>query len=339
MLDFTVAIPTYNGATRLAKVLDRLRNQINIEQISWEIIVVDNNSQDHTKKVVQEYQASWPKSYPLKYVFEAEPGAAFARNRAVSEARGKLIGFIDDDNLPEPNWVAAAYEFAQLHPDAGAYGSQIYGLFEVSPPRNFHRIAGFFGITNRGNVAHRYEVSQKMLPAGAGLVVRRQPWSENVPKRLVLNHKGKKEGLASEDLEALLYIQKAGWEIWYNPEMVIYHDIPSWRLEKKYLLSLARCIGLSRHQLRMVRLKDWQKPLLIPIYLVNDLRRLITYWIKYRSVAKKDAIAACEFELLRCSVISPFFLWRKQYFQSKKTNQSSQEKQPDLPIPKPPVSC
>ncbi|MFB2919369.1 hormogonium polysaccharide biosynthesis glycosyltransferase HpsE [Aerosakkonema funiforme] len=339
MVDFTVAIPTYNGATRLPKVLDKLLAQLDTEHFSWEILVVDNNSKDNTAKVVREYQSNWPQAYPLKYIFEAEPGAAFARNRAVQEARGKWIGFLDDDNLPESDWVAAAYQFGQVHPEAGAYGSQIFGKFEVEPPQNFHRIAGFLAITQRGTTAHRYEPRKKLLPPGAGLVVRKQAWRDNVPERLVLNNVGKEAGLASEDLEALLYIQKAGWEIWYNPNMQIYHEIPSWRLSKDYLISVARCIGLSRHQLRMVRLKNWQKPLLIPIYLANDLRRLIMHSIKYKGVAKKDAIAACELELLRCSLISPFFLWKKHYLGCNKMNRSNQEKQSALQAVNPPLSC
>lgn len=317
MVDLTVTIPTYNGANRLPKVLERLRSQINTENFSWEIIIVDNNSKDNTEQVVREYQENWPEAYPLKYVFEAEQGSAFARNRAVEEARGSLLGFLDDDNLPESDWVAAAYEFGKEHPKVGAYGSQIRGRFEVEPPKNFRRIAGFLAITEHGTVAHRYEARRKMLPPGAGLVVRTEIWRNHVPKRLVLNNKGKQAGLASEDLEALLYIQKAGWEIWYNPNMRVEHDIPRWRLEKDYLISLAGCIGLSRHQLRMMRLKNWQKPLATPIYFINDLRRTLVHLIKYFSVIQEDAIAACEFELLRCSLISPFFLWKKQYLESK----------------------
>ncbi|HEY9852797.1 MAG TPA: hormogonium polysaccharide biosynthesis glycosyltransferase HpsE [Leptolyngbyaceae cyanobacterium] len=338
MVDFTVAIPTYNGAARLAAVLRRLQKQVNTEGFSWEIIVVDNNSQDNTAKLVREYQEIWSSAYPLKYVCELNQGAAFARNRAVKEARGKFVGFLDDDNLPESDWVETAYEFGKAHPKAGAYGSQVKGKFEVEPPPNFAKIAGFFGITNRENTPHRYEPRQKMLPAGAGLVVRKQAWLENVPNRLVLNHKGKEEGLASEDLEALLYIQKAGWEIWYNPQMLIYHEIPSWRLSKDYLKSVGRCVGLSRHHLRMVRLKDWQKPLLIPVYFLNDLRRLIIYWLKNHRAVKKDAIAACELELLRCSLISPLFLWKKRYLESKHTGKVSQKKLVELPLEKQPLS-
>ena len=39
-----------------------------------------------------------------------------------------------------PNWVSAAYEFGQEYQNAGAYASQIHGLFEVEPPENLKRI-------------------------------------------------------------------------------------------------------------------------------------------------------------------------------------------------------
>lgn len=314
MVNFTVAIPTYNGENRLPEVLDRLRSQIGTDHFTWEIIVVDNNSTDNTAKVVQEYQAKWPSTALLRYCFEAEQGAAFARQRAVEESRGTFIGFLDDDNLPSDNWVAMAYAFGQEHPQIGAYGSQIHGQFDTEPPEYLKKFACFLAIIERGSQAHCYDRKKKMLPPGAGLVVRKQAWCENVPRRLVLNHKGKESGLASEDLEALLHIQQAGWEIWYNPQMCVYHQIPHWRLEREHLISLVRCVGLSRHRIRMLSIKAWQRPLAFFAYLLNDLRRLIIHQIKYRSTVKTDLISACEMELLWSSLVSPFYLWRKRYF-------------------------
>ncbi|OZH52334.1 glycosyl transferase, partial [Hydrocoleum sp. CS-953] len=113
MTDFTVVIPTYNGAERLPLVLDKLRSQINTEGLSWEVIVVDNNSKDNTQKVVREYQKNCPQPMILRYFFEEKQGAGFARKKAVQSANSPLIGFLDDDNIPAQNWVAAAYEFAQ----------------------------------------------------------------------------------------------------------------------------------------------------------------------------------------------------------------------------------
>ncbi len=313
-VDFTVAIPTYNGEQRLPMVLERLRSQTVAEQLNCEIIVVDNNSKDGTAKVIQEYQASWQERVPLRYCFEAQQGLAFARQRAIKEARGEFVGFLDDDNLPALNWVSAAYSFGKEHPKAGAYASQIHGLFEVQPPENLKRIIFYLAITERGLQPLIYEPQQKGFPPGAGLVVRHNVWNDNVPMRLFLIGRIGSSMLAGEDAEALLYIHKAGWEIWYNPAMEVEHIIPSWRLEKDYLISLMRGVGLGRSHLRMLLLKRWQRPFAFWLYLVNDLRKVISHLMRYRTVIESDVVAACEMQRLLATLVSPFYLWRLKIY-------------------------
>ncbi|NEO32863.1 MAG: glycosyltransferase family 2 protein [Symploca sp. SIO3C6] len=312
-VDFSVVIPTYNGASHLPELLEQLRSQVCPENLSWEVIVVDNNSTDDTAQVVRDYQANWRSDSPLTYILEKQQGAAFARQRGIEEARGKLIGCLDDDNLPTPNWVAAARTFGETHPQAGAYGSQIHGKFEVKPPEYIKSIGTYLAIIERGPKPRYYEPKQKMLPPGAGLVLRKQAWQQSVPKSLFLNHQGRGAGLASEDLEVVLHIQNAGWEIWYNPEMEIEHKIPPWRLEKDYLVSLVRCVGLSRHYIRMLRLPNWQRPFFTPLYIINDLRQLLAYRFKQSKQRKHEVVEACEQQLLLSILISPFFLWKKRY--------------------------
>lgn len=319
VVDLTIAIPTYNGEKRLPEVLDRLRIccQDSQQQFSWEILVIDNNSTDNTAKVVQEYQANWPEQYPLKYYIELQQGAAFARHRAFMEASSTLIGFLDDDNIPAADWVKAAYEFAQEHPKAGAYGSQIQGVFEVKPPENFQRIAPFLAITQRGSEALRYEPQKKVLPPSAGLIVRKQAWLESVPSKLILTGRTTKSMVTSEDLEMLSYIQAKGWEIWYNPAMQIEHKIPSWRLEREYLIPFFRGIGLSRYVTRMLSVKLWQRPIATIAYMTNDLRKIALHLLKYNFRVQSDLITACEMELFVSSLVSPFYLWRNGYFNYK----------------------
>ena len=309
MIDFSVAICTYNGGNRLPNVLNKLKAQINTERISWEIVVIDNNSKDNTAQIVKEFQESWPSISAVKYFFEPKQGLAYARQSAVEQSSGKFIGFLDDDNIPTKNWVASAYDFGCKHPQAGAYNGQIQADFETDPPQNFQKIAVFLAIVYRGTKAHIYERRKRVLPPAAGLVLRREAWLSNVPSNLFLVGRINKSMLASEDLEALTYIQNAGWDIWYNPEMHIYHQIPSWRLEESYLVSLIRGIGLARHHIRMIRLKVWQRPLLIIVYLLNDIRRLIIHQWKHKGNIKNDLIATCEWEFLSSSLISPFYLF------------------------------
>ncbi|MEH2289917.1 hormogonium polysaccharide biosynthesis glycosyltransferase HpsE [Nostoc sp.] len=311
--NFTVAICTYNGEKRLPEVLELLRTQVNIQSLRWEVIVIDNNSKDNTAKIVQEYQENWSVANPLIYCFEPQQGAAFARKRAIHESHAELIGFLDDDNLPALDWVAAAYAFAQEYPKAGAYGSQIHPNFEVKPPENFHRIAPFLAITERGSQPLLYEPRKKLLPPSAGVVVRKQAWLESVPVACVLTGRVIGNMLTSEDLEVLSYIQKAGWEIWYTPTMQVHHKIPSWRLQRDYLIPFFRGIGLSRHVTRMISIKPWLIPLAIIAYMTNDIRKILFHLLKYRTQVKTDLVAACEMELILSSLISPIYLWKTRY--------------------------
>ncbi|BAT55244.1 putative glycosyl transferase [Nostoc sp. NIES-3756] len=313
-LDFTVVIPTYNGAKRLPELLDRLRNQVNTEKISWEIIVVDNNSTDNTAQVVQQYQENWQFPYPLKYQFEPNQGAAYARKKGVEVALGELIGFLDDDNYPILTWIAAAYAFAQKYPQAGAYGSQIHPDWEVEPPDNFQRISPFLAITERGNKPLFYDPRKKLLPPSAGLVIRREAWSESVPEQPILTGRVTGNMLTGEDLEMLCYIQKSGWEVWYNPEMEIYHKIPGSRLKREYLIPFFRGIGLSRYVTRMTNVKPYYQPFVFIAYLVNDIKKLCLQILKYGTKIKSDLVIACETELLFSSLNSPFYLWKNGYF-------------------------
>ncbi len=307
-LDFTVVIATYNGADRLGAVLDRLRRQIATTDIAWEIIVVDNNSTDHTRVVVQRYQAQWPQVVPLRYAFEPQQGAGFARHHGTKVAHSPLIGYLDDDNLPWINWVRSAYRFGQQNPQVGVYGSRIRGKFATSPPANFERIASLLALTDRGSQPIPYRPEAKVLPPGAGLVVRRQAWLDNVPEERTLAEKfGQRE--AGEDLEVVLRIQRAGWPVWYNPHMLMHHVIPAHRLTRDYLVTLCRGIGLSRYHTRMLSFAPWQRPLMVLPYALNDVRKILRHLLRYRQQVFTDTVTASEMMLYVASLVSPLHSW------------------------------
>jgi glycosyltransferase involved in cell wall biosynthesis len=310
-IDFTVAIPTYNGAQRLPILLDKLRSQVNPNQIAWEILIIDNNSTDNTAEVIQNYQANWRESYLLRSAFELEQGAAFARLRAIREAQGEIVGFLDDDNLPTPDWLTAAYTFSQKYPEAGAFGGQIHGDFEVEPPANFKKIQGFLAIREHGTQPIQFSPDRLQLPPAASLIVRKQAWCESVPSRPSLSGKVAGRFIQGDDYEPLLYLHKAGWQIWYNPAMHTYHQIPRQRLERDYLLTLARGCGLATCQLRMINANNFQKPAILLRTLLGNLRRIISHLIKHRGKLKTDLIAAVELSFFWGCFMSCFYFLRK----------------------------
>ncbi|MEM9090819.1 MAG: hormogonium polysaccharide biosynthesis glycosyltransferase HpsE [Cyanobacteria bacterium P01_F01_bin.53] len=306
--DFTIVIATYNGGDRIGGVLDHLRCQIGTSDLVWEIIVVDNNSTDNTADIVRQYQQDWPSNIPLRYEFEAQQGAGFARHHGTKVANSPLIGYLDDDNLPWINWVRSAYRFGLKHPNVGVFGSRIRGKFATAPPEHFERIAALLALTDRGPRPIPYRPEAKILPPGAGLVVRRQAWLDNVPDERTLTEKfGERE--AGEDLEVVLRIQQAGWAVWYNANMWMHHEIPGHRLTREYLVVLCRGIGLSRYHTRMLSFAPWQRPFMVLPYALNDMRKIVRHILRYRQQVLTDTVTASEMMLYLASLVSPLNSW------------------------------
>ena len=326
MTDLTVVICTYNGAARLPHVLEPLRSQVSPERFDWELLVIDNNSSDCTAAVVAQYQDNWPSSVPLRYAFEAEQGLAFARRRAIKTARGELLGFLDDDNLPAEDWVRSVWLFGQAHPEAGAYGSRVISQLHTPPPTNFHRIASCLAIIDRGEEAFPYSAKRGVLPAGAGMVIRAAAWRQCVPAVPALaGVRGNSLSAKGEDVETLSYIRKAGYPIWYNPQMVIWHDVPEERLSRDYLFRLFRGIGLSRYPLRMLNYKPWQRPGMSLAHACYDTKRLLTYALEHWSeIRRNDVVSMCELRLHLYSLLSGIYavhIRLSRHFRSESSTQ------------------
>ncbi len=331
LFDFSVVICTYNGEQRLPEVLDRLEKcwqytQANLlagatQPLHWEVIVVDNNSSDGTAKVVRDYQAKWPEGCPLRYRDERRQGAAHARKTGIVQSQAQLIGFLDDDNLPAEDWVLQAVMFARSHPKAGAFGSRIHGEFEVEPGPELQTILPFLAIVERGETASCYRSPKKVLPPSAGLVVRREAWEGSIPAMCFLGGRTVKNMVTGEDTEALTYIQRRGWEIWYNPGMTMWHKIPGWRLQREYLIPFFQGIGLSRHVTRMQALPSALRPLGMVFYMLNDLRKTGVLFLKHGLLLRQSLAAHCQLTLCVASLQSPWYLWKQSRVQPAKPNQ------------------
>src|SRR5690348_6834853 len=112
IMDATIIVCTYNRAASLRDTLQALRRLDSPAGCEWEVIVVDNNSRDDTRAVVEEVAASWPR---LRYEFEGAQGLSHARNRGIGAARGDVILFTDDDVLPESDWLRVTLEGLKRH--------------------------------------------------------------------------------------------------------------------------------------------------------------------------------------------------------------------------------
>jgi len=112
----SVVINTYNREASLSKTLDGLRHQTHPD---FEVIVVNGPSTDGTKKLL----SSWSKSIRIEECPERVLGKS--RNVGIRAAAGEVVAFIDDDAVPEPDWLetlVAAYD----DPRVGGVGGIVF---------------------------------------------------------------------------------------------------------------------------------------------------------------------------------------------------------------------
>jgi glycosyltransferase involved in cell wall biosynthesis len=299
-MDISVAIPTYNGAQRFPQVLDRLQEQIETSEINWEVVVVDNNSDDQTARIVKEYQEHWTANCPLRYVFESQQGLAFARQRAVDITKGELIAFLDDDNWPATDWVFQAFRFGRCHPQAGAYGGKAKGYFETEPQEDISQVQRFLVIRDYGSQAQPFEPQKLKLPAGAGLVVRREAWLEAIPRRLT------RVGDGGDDYEISLRMHHHGWEIWYAPALKIQHFIPTARLERSYLSQLTHKYGLCTFDLVLLSQPEGHYLKLFAKTFLGSAQRIIKHLVSHGFASRKSLSDDCMLSFHVGNLKSPF---------------------------------
>lgn len=85
----SVIIPTYNNCHYITKAIESVLNQTYKD---FEIIVVDDGSDDNTSSLISKYGRK------LKYFYQCNSGAASARNKGINESKGEYISFLDSDD-------------------------------------------------------------------------------------------------------------------------------------------------------------------------------------------------------------------------------------------------
>jgi glycosyltransferase involved in cell wall biosynthesis len=117
----SVVIPTWNRADLLARTIDKIEHQT-LSRDQYEVIVIDNDSTDHTQSVLGQKSRKYP---GLKAFFQKKRGAAATRNVGIREATGGIVLFIDDDIQAEPDLVENHWEYHQKHHSSSIIGGLI----------------------------------------------------------------------------------------------------------------------------------------------------------------------------------------------------------------------
>jgi glycosyltransferase involved in cell wall biosynthesis len=116
----TICVCTFRRPEMLKKLLGMLRSQVTGGRFDFSVIVVDNDKDGSGADAVRDVRPGSP--FPIQYFVEPERSISVARNRAVREAQGDLIAFIDDDEFPDDHWLERLVETLALSCSEGVLG-------------------------------------------------------------------------------------------------------------------------------------------------------------------------------------------------------------------------
>ena len=119
----SVIICTYNRSESLKRTLKSLEEMVVPDSVSWEIVIVDNNSSDDTKGVVEEFTKT--SDLNVRYVLERRKGLGCARNTSLKIVSGDIIAFTDDDCIADRHWLASILREFQLDPSLSGVGGRV----------------------------------------------------------------------------------------------------------------------------------------------------------------------------------------------------------------------
>src|SRR5215831_18634599 len=104
-LRLSVVIATYNRAENLRRTLQSLAAMERPTRVAWEVVVVDNNSNDRTSEVITGFRKS--SDLDIHYVLEERQGKSFALNTGIRYSRGEILAFTDDDAEIDKAWIGS----------------------------------------------------------------------------------------------------------------------------------------------------------------------------------------------------------------------------------------
>ena len=235
MMNASVILCTYNRCQSLSSALNSLAVLNVPTTIQWEVLVVDNNSNDETQQVVKRFCQLHPERF--RYLFEPRQGKSYALNSGISSALGDILTFVDDDVVAEPGWL-----YDLINPLFGGEwagcGGRILPEPGFSPPAwlalqgPLSQLGALCAYFDLGDVPG----SLTRPPVGTNMAYRKEMFAKYGLFREDLGPRPGSE-LRNEDTEFGQRLLACGERLCYVPSAVVFHEINEKRVRKDFFLS------------------------------------------------------------------------------------------------------
>lgn len=233
----SAVICTYNRADLLVGAIESLARQT-LPPEAFEILVVDNASTDRTASVVEECIRRYA-SHRIRYLHEARQGLGYARNTGYRQAQGAYVAYLDDDARAKEDWLEKALACFAEHPELYCVGGVILPFYTTPKPEWFE---------------DRYEIrmgdepphwlGEKETLSGSNMVWRKDVLQGSGGFGVDFGVKGEQLSIGEETL-----LFKRLWQtmdrprFYFNPELVVWHWVPDYKMRVRYHLKRYFIIG------------------------------------------------------------------------------------------------
>lgn len=223
----SVIVPVYNDSARLVSLLEALEAQT-LPQSQFEVMVVDNNSEEDIPGVVERFPG-------VDYCFEERPGSYAARNAALPRARAAVLAFTDSDCLPKPDWLEQGLLALRNQADVDALAGPIQVFPVNEPPTLAEQLEMVFAFPQETFVRELH------YGATANVFARQRAFAKAGPFDATLKSNG--------DQEWGKRLHDSGGQWTYAPGVIVKHPARSWpEIEKKIWRVAGGKVATRRHQ-------------------------------------------------------------------------------------------
>lgn len=229
-MDISVVLSTYNRCDVLPRALEHLGPQQAPAGLEYEVIVVDNNSTDATRAVIERFVG---RDKRFRYLFEPRQGISYGRNAGITAARADAIVFTDDDVEVSSDWIYRIHQALLQYPDADFIGGRVLPVLGSPLPTWAHAKMAPFALQDYGDDPVVMSATHQRCLIGACLVTRRRAISR-AGFFSTETQKVKDELGDTEDADWETQVWNYGGHGMYVPEIIVYSPLAKQRLTKAY---------------------------------------------------------------------------------------------------------
>ncbi len=251
MVKLSVIVCTYNRSKLLGRCLDSLVNQT-LPSGELEIIIVDNNSTDDTRRIAENYVHGHAN---IRVADESKQGLSHARNRGWHEANGAFVAYVDDDARVPRDWAERVVRaFEEIKPEPDAVGGKI-APYASGPIPKWYPVD--IEILSRGG-QKRFLTGGELQYGffGSNMTFKKAVLSENRGFSSRYGMQGQTIGVA-EETDFFRRLSESAPLLWYDPDIIVEHLISENNFN--FGFSFRRCYknGMALAEIEESRIFSW----------------------------------------------------------------------------------